>query len=116
MVVNLPLLVLALLATYRLTRLVTLDVITDTPRRWLQRRLPEALAYLIGCPWCASIWLAIPISGAVVMWPTNRLVLVVLLGLSGSAVAGILARGDEPTDLGEFDPSLLYTPDADTDE
>lgn len=95
------LLIVAALATFRLTVLVNQDYITDTPRKWLQARLPEKLGYMIGCPWCASFWLAIPVSYVVVWWPASRVVWFVLLALALSAVAGLLAKAHPPDDYGE---------------
>lgn len=86
--------VLALLAIARLARLVTADTITARPRVWLQTRLPGKLAYLIGCPWCASPYVGAPVAAAVVWWPENRAVWFVLLVLAGSYVAGFLAAYD----------------------
>lgn len=91
---------LALLATYRLTRLIALDVITDGARHWVQARVPVSIAYMIGCPWCLSIWVSVPVASVTVVWGDNRVVLVGLLALSASAAAGILARPDETVDLG----------------
>lgn len=95
------LLIVAFLATFRLTVLVNQDYITDTQRKWLQARLPEKLAYMIGCPWCASFWLAIPVSIMVVCWPTNRVVWIGLLALALSAGAGLLSKAHPPEDYGE---------------
>lgn len=71
---DIVLLVLVALATYRLTRLVAVDRITQAPREWLQFRLEDRAmaqvaappkdpdqwqsmgAYLLGCMWCASVW------------------------------------------------------------
>lgn len=95
------LLLLAALATFRLTVLVNQDYLTETPRRWLQARLPEKLAYMIGCPWCASFWLGMPVAVAVVLWPTNRVLIIGLLALALSAAAGLLAKAHPPEDYGE---------------
>lgn len=58
-------------ATYRLTRLVISDEIAREPREWALARidairkkhpkLAYKLEYLLGCPWCVSVW-----AGAVV--------------------------------------------------
>lgn len=80
-----------LLAAYRLTRLVVADEITKDARRAIQRRVPEKVAYLLGCPWCASMYLAPLISGANVLWPNSRLVRAGTEALAGSAVAGLVA-------------------------
>lgn len=46
------------LATYRLTKLVMEDKITEDFRNLIYEKFPKdsKLAYLIGCPWCVSIW------------------------------------------------------------
>jgi hypothetical protein len=95
---------LALLAVFRVTRLITRDHLTDTPRRWVQARVPEMVAYLIGCSWCASVWAGAGVGVAVVWWPTNRVVLVVLFALAASAVAGLLSTLDPWEDAGEVLP------------
>lgn len=95
------LLVLAVAATVRLTRLVTSDYLTEHPRRWLQAHLPEPLAYLLGCPWCASIYVGGLVAAVTVVWPTNRLVVGLWLALAGSLAAGLVALVDHPEDFGE---------------
>jgi hypothetical protein len=63
-------LILAALATARITRLVTTDRLTLAPRRWLLRRLTDrygdesVLAYLIVCDWCVSVYAAAGVTGA----------------------------------------------------
>ncbi|WDZ84031.1 hypothetical protein [Micromonospora cathayae] len=51
-----------LLFVARVTRLVVADEITRRPREAIVRRLPElsALAYLLVCRWCLSVWIAAP--------------------------------------------------------
>ena len=83
-------LALVALATYRLTRLVTADRITDRLRDWCQGR-GDFLAYLSTCDWCLSVWIAPWPAVAVVVWPDSRIVLAVLLALSASALTGLLA-------------------------
>lgn len=66
-------LILAALATARLTRMVTSDRITLAPRRWLLRRLvsrygeDHLLPYLIVCDWCVSIYVG---AGVTAAWVT----------------------------------------------
>ena len=57
------------LATARLTRLVTTDKITETPRNALVRRLgaESKIAYLLVCDWCSSVYIA-PAVTALVWW------------------------------------------------
>lgn len=59
-------LLVAALATARLTRLVTRDRITHAPRRWILRRLdPQGLtAYLLVCDWCASMYTGLGVAAA----------------------------------------------------
>lgn len=78
-----------MLATFRLTRLITVDVIGEPLRERVAHR--PWLGYLAHCPWCLSIWLA-PFPAVVVWWPTNRLLLAGLLALSASAVTGLIAQ------------------------
>jgi len=52
-------LVLDTLATYRLTRLLTEDELTEPIRTWVwKNHSPEdtKLGYFVTCPWCVSIW------------------------------------------------------------
>lgn len=89
------LLIISGLATYRVTRLVTADKITETLR---QRVKSKWLGYLVQCDWCLSIWLGPAPALAVVMWPENRAVLVVLVALALSAVTGLLAMVEQRLD------------------
>lgn len=97
------LVLLAIGATMRITRLVTHDYLTERPRRWLQRRLPEKLAYLIGCPWCASFWIGGGVAVVTVLWPSNRVLIAAWLALTASMVSGLGANLDVPEDFGEPD-------------
>lgn len=47
-----------LLATYRLTKLVMDDEITQDLRMAIYSKFPQnsKISYFIGCPWCVSIW------------------------------------------------------------
>lgn len=47
------------LATKRLTRLITEDQITATPRNAILDRFPKSpVSYLLTCNWCSSVWAA----------------------------------------------------------
>jgi hypothetical protein len=81
--------VVAALATYRLTRLVTADKITEPLRAFAERR--QWSGYLAQCDWCLSIWVAPGPALCVILWPDNRAVLVGLLALAFSAVTGLVA-------------------------
>lgn len=87
------LIVLVVVACYRLTRLVTSDYIAEPVRLWAERRWGEKSkrAYLVTCNWCLSIYIAPCVTVPAVLWPTNRIVWAVLLGLTASATAGLVA-------------------------
>jgi len=86
---NVLVLILAVLATYRLTRLVTADKISANFRSWVDSRW-ERIGYLVECDWCLSIWFAPLPATAVVLWPDNRVVLIGLTALSLSALTGFI--------------------------
>jgi hypothetical protein len=52
-----------ILATYRLTKLVMEDRITEDFRNLIYSKFPKdsMLSYLIGCSWCVSIWAGLTI-------------------------------------------------------
>ena len=86
-------LVLAALATARVTRLITTDRITEAPRNAVLRRLdPEGLpAYLLVCDWCASVYVGAAAAGAWSVWGDTRTFAAVCAALAFSYVAGFLA-------------------------
>ena len=90
-----PLLVAAL-ATARLTRLVTTDRILERPRVALLRRLggDNLLAYLVVCDWCVSVYVGGAVAAAgswAGSWPWTW---APALALAFSYTAGYLARGE----------------------
>lgn len=96
------LVVLACAATFRSAWLIVHDEIAEPLRRaarWADRRRlgdPEPgelqpLTYLVGCPWCVSIYTGTIVATVTVLWPDNRIILIGLLALTGSAVAGVVA-------------------------
>lgn len=101
---TLTLLVVVVLASYRVTRLVTADYVLDTPRRWVQQHAPENVAYLVGCPWCVSMYVGPAVAAAVIVWPSNRAVLAGAVGLAASAAVGLVAAHLDPAeDFGSTD-------------
>jgi len=46
------------LATYRLTKLVMEDKITEDIRNYIFDRFPKdsKIGYFLACPWCVSVW------------------------------------------------------------
>jgi hypothetical protein len=85
-----------LLAFARLIVLLTSDVITERPRDALVTALKERghnlMAYLFLCPWCISIWLAIPAAPIIYAYGDSPWLFVPALALALSATAGALAR------------------------
>jgi hypothetical protein len=50
----------------RVTRFLNSDYLAADFRAWVFRRFGDGkIFYLITCPWCASIWVALPVSLAV---------------------------------------------------
>jgi hypothetical protein len=108
-------LLIDVLATYRLTRLVTADVISEPARQAVLRRVgaepgpgaedptaqeivesldrPPRLATLVTCRWCAGVWIAAGVTAARVIAPRpwNH----VARGLALSASAVLLARVED---------------------
>lgn len=88
--VSIPEIVIGALATYRLTRLITNDRITLRPRQWVEAR-SDFWGYLVTCDWCASIWV-MPVTAGLVYWSgSSVLPMLILLGLTFSALTGLLA-------------------------
>jgi hypothetical protein len=85
-----------LAAFARLIVLVTMDMITARPRdaivTALKERRHDMLAYLLLCPWCVSIWLAIPAAPIIYAYGDSPWLFVPALALALSAAAGALAR------------------------
>lgn len=77
-------------ATYRLTRLVMDDKITEDFRNLIFEKFPRdsKLAYLIGCPWCVSIWAGLSIFMLRRISPETANVVSGLL--AASAVTGVI--------------------------
>jgi hypothetical protein len=85
-----------LLAFARLVVLLTSDVITARPLDaivgGLKERGHNMLAYLLLCPWCLSIWLAIPAAPIIYAYGHHWWLFVPALILALSGAAGALAR------------------------
>jgi len=80
--------ILALLAVWRIARLISVDTIGERLRVFGASR-SEWLSYLLTCPWCISIWIAPPVLVIPVYFPTNRPLFVLVAALAGSLVAGL---------------------------
>jgi hypothetical protein len=111
-------LVIDVLATYRLTRLATADIISEPARHSVVSRVlrgsasapepgtdqtaqqiveevkdPPKLATLITCRWCAGVWIAAGVVGARALAP--RAWDIAARGLAFSAGAALLARFED---------------------
>jgi hypothetical protein len=83
------------LATYRLARLMTIDVIFEPLRNRIWKKFPPStqIGYLFTCVWCQSIWFGSLLTLWYTIEPASAVVFTLPLALS--AVAGIItARVD----------------------
>lgn len=64
---------IVILATYRISLLITWDEILNTPRNWIGTHsndyVREWLGYLVNCPYCMGIWIALIMS--IIYYPQN---------------------------------------------
>lgn len=95
---------LTLLATARVTRFVTTDVLFNGPRTWLVNRLMptgeetgvrQRAAYLLVCSWCASVYVGGALGGAWYAWGDTMWYMTATLALAASYVTGALADRTE---------------------
>lgn len=81
------------LAVFRATRLIVEDEITAPIRdpliEWLEANDHKKLSYLLGCPWCASIWAAAAV--LLIRWKAPKVWAQLRWALAMSAVSGIIA-------------------------
>lgn len=88
-------LLVASLGTYRLTRLITADKITEPIRERIIAR-SDFFGYLVTCDWCLSIWCA-PVFAAWVLDAIDVIDLAVT-ALALSAVTGLIATVEKRLD------------------
>jgi hypothetical protein len=90
-------LILAALATARLTRMVTTDRITQAPREQLLRYLitrygeDALIVYLVICDWCVSVYVATAVTAAWVLAGDTLWFQAPAAALALSYAAGFLA-------------------------
>lgn len=87
--------ILLVLASYRVTRLITTDTILEFIREKIWKRYPPStmLGYLITCNWCTGFWVSLAFVVAQILVPD--VTFVVSLVLSTSALVGIIASKAE---------------------
>jgi len=90
---------LAFLATARITRFFSDDILAAPIRRWWKNHAPGRITkQLITCPWCLSIWLSITVPAAYLVspgqhWEDHRVVFVIpAVMLAASYFTGIVAN------------------------
>jgi hypothetical protein len=87
--------VILALATFRLTRLITRDVITESLRNRVWKKYPpesSKVGYLFTCEWCMSIWTASLLYGCFII---TSVTVIVVVPLALSAVAGLLTAYED---------------------
>lgn len=86
---------LIVLATYRLTRLITVDAFPPVKRarEWIEdwKGPDSALAYLVNCAWCVSIYVGAIVVVAVDKLTNQGVAVPVAVWLSASAITGLIA-------------------------
>jgi hypothetical protein len=90
---DLSIIALVALATARLTGLVVEDKITEPVRNWVAGHTGDdsKVAYLLFCPWCASIYAGTALAALVYFAYGSGLVYIGLLALAASQVAGMVS-------------------------
>jgi hypothetical protein len=81
------------LAVFRITRLVTTDVVLNKVRDKIWKKFPpedEGIGYLITCDWCSSIWVSTLVLSVYRIAPTPVIAVLGIFALS--AVTGLLSR------------------------
>lgn len=69
---ELTLLLIGILAAYRITRLIIEDEVLDAPRNAVFERIkPNGYLYtLLTCYWCLGFWVSILVVGLIWLFPT----------------------------------------------
>lgn len=85
------------LATYRTTKLVIDDKITEGPREWIFARFGDPrvskISYLVSCPHCVSMYAGLALSLGDTVFPRTTRILA--RGLAFSAITGLLAEREQ---------------------
>lgn len=122
---------LALGLAARLTRLITLDTITQP----IRDRLKGFLAALIECPWCSGVWVAVPVGLSWLWWADQTwwqvTALIGTVAWVAGALAGVgmprqvevatvspvaLVNMDEPAQVDTFEHTVQMSTDLSEDE
>jgi hypothetical protein len=88
-------LVILSLASFRLTRLITTDTVTEGIRNRIWSKFPPStkFGYLITCNWCTGFWVSLFF---VALWlALPQVTIVVSLVLAISALVGLISAWSE---------------------
>lgn len=83
------------LATYRITRLFTRDIIFESFRNWFWGKFPpesSKVGYLLTCEWCLSFWVASLIFISAMI---SAVIVLVMVPFALSAIAGLLTAYED---------------------
>ena len=93
---GLVVLIVYALAVARVTRLVTDDKLTAAPRARLAEHLSQGghpmLLYLIGCRWCASVWISAIAAPLAYYGGQTPWLIIPALALAFSMITGLLSE------------------------
>jgi hypothetical protein len=84
------------LATYRITRFLTRDVLFNGTRDKIWNKYPpesSKIGYLFTCEWCMSIWVALVLQISRMIIPTPTYVVEIVFAMS--AIAGLLTAYED---------------------
>ncbi|MEV0822514.1 DUF1360 domain-containing protein [Nonomuraea rubra] len=84
---------LALGLVLRVTRFLNSDVLFEPVRDAIDRRFGEAskIAYLVSCPWCASIYVAAAVMTAAYLVGETPAFLVIAAAATASYITGLIS-------------------------
>lgn len=85
------------LAVYRVTRAICYDEIFNVAREAIWAKFPHKttyIGYFLTCPWCISMWVALPAMLVYAAFPTTAFLIGCIFAMS--AIAGLItARLDQ---------------------
>lgn len=91
--IDLVIFIILSLATFRISRLLTVDVIFDDIRNKIWEKRPphtHKIGYLFTCTWCMSIWVASLITICYTIIPVATALICIPFAMS--AIAGLIAN------------------------
>lgn len=86
-------LIVLILASFRITRMITRDTIFDPLRDKIPDEDDNRLGYLIRCDWCAGVWVSAAVVGVAAQFISIPLPVLVWLACAGAL--GLLASWEK---------------------